>query len=251
MEEVNKTDIEEAFKPEEKTLAQAFDEQEAFKAPAESSTEKEEEAPASQGAEDASSNTADEENTPYHKRWKQREEKLRKEYEAQMEQLKSEHIAKSEETPALAKDLYGDNAEGTKNLMAWKQQIVEEAKAEALRAFKEEKIQYDNAVKQSEAWIDSQLEALKDEGKQFDRNKLLKIVADEGLFDADERWNIKAAYKIYEAMNRSDSEKSNARKRLADSTIAPSKGDTTKKSKVSWEQMRKAGSYPDFEKLGF
>lgn len=244
MEELTKTDIEEAFKSQDKTLAETIDEQEATEAPAESSTEKEE------GTEPSASETADEENTPYHKRWKQREAKLREEYEAEMERLKSELTSKSEPS-AFAKDLYGDNEEGKKNLEDFKRQLVAEAKAEALMAVKQEKLQYENAVKRSEAWIDSQLEALTAEGKSYDKNKLLKIVSDNQLLDAEGNWNIRAAHKIYEAENRPDTEKSQARKQLADTTTARSKGDTSKKSKLSWEQMRKAGTHPDFEAMGF
>jgi len=245
MEEVTKTDIEEAFKSQDKTLAETLDEQEAKVEPAESSTEKEEGAESS-----ASANAADEENTPYHKRWKQREAKLREEYETEMERLKSELSSKSEPS-AFAKDLYGDNEDGKKNLDDWKKQIVSEAKAEALLAVKQEKLQYENAVKRSEAWIDSQLEALTAEGRTYDKNKLLKIVSDNQLLDAEGNWNIRAAYKIYEGENRPDTAKAQARKQLADTTTAPSKGDTSKKSKLSWEQMRKAGTHPDFEAMGF
>ena len=244
MEEVTKTDIEEAFKSQDQTLAEALDEQESKVEPAESSTEK------GEGTEPSASDKADEENTPYHKRWKQREAKLREEYETEMERLKSELTSKSESS-AFAKDLYGDNEDGKKNLDEWKRQIVSEAKAEALMAVKQEKLQYDNAVKRSEAWIDSQLEALTAEGKSYDKNKLLKIVSENQLLDAEGNWNIRAAHKIYEAETRPDTAKSEARKQLADTTTARSKGDTSKKSKLSWEQMRKAGTHPDFEAMGF
>lgn len=245
MEELTKTDIEEAFKSQDKTLAETIDEQEATAEPAESSTEKEEGAGTS-----APADNADEENTPYHKRWKQREAKLREEYETEMERIKAELTSKSEPS-AFARDLYGDDDERKKNLEDFKKQLVAEAKAEALMAVKQEKLQYENAVKRSEAWIDSQLEALTAEGKSYDKNKLLKIVSDNQLLDAEGNWNIRAAHKIYEAENRPDTEKSHARKQLADTTTARSKGDTSKKSKLSWEQMRKAGTHPDFEAMGF
>lgn len=245
-EDLTKDQVEEAFKATDVTLAEALDSQEA-ETPADPSTE---DKPEEEAAPSPAADNGDEENTPFHKRWKQREAKLREEYESQIRAIREE-AQKGQKSPDFAKDIYGDNEEGLKKVLAFEEQILQKAEQRALDRLLSQQREEQAKVHAAEEWLTGELDVLRKEGKQFDQNKLLKIVVDEKLVDTDGNWNLRAAFKLYEAESRPNAAKSVARKQLADSTTVASKGDVSKKPRISWEQMRKAGTHPDFDSLGF
>ena len=172
-----------------------------------------------------------------HPRWKAREEELntlREENEItarELAELKEEVSKKAEpegEVPDWFIELYGDNK------TAWrKYEVHEQEKEQAIEAKLLERQEQTRKKNEDETlkwnkWVDDEISKLQEEGKKFDRNKLIKVMLDYSP-TTNNSFDFQKGYKIYEKLETEDPAKSNARKELADATTKTDK--TEKKSK--------------------
>lgn len=197
-----------------------------------------------------------EEDTPFHKRWEKREEKLRAEMQEEFESYKREldqkiedRTKKESDIPEWFTELYGDNQ------VAWqKYSAHEDARTEAIKKQvleeQENKVQKekDESAKW-ERWVDDEVKKLEDQGLKFDKNELIKTAIDWRPTDEKGNYDLKKAYDILEMKKSKDTsinkEKSDERKRVADTTTKASRGEAPKKDymtpadlrKTSWNQL--------------
>lgn len=181
--------------------------------PAKSQPEKEEkeESPSQEGEddseddEDSDDNTTAEENTPFHKRWAKREQKLKEDFNKKIEDLEGKITTKpAEETdvqmPQWFKTLAGDDeiaqsafkqyqAETTKSQTDLKKQWVEEQKQEIVQQ-KQDAQKWDD-------WVDDEVDRLKAEGKKFKKDDLLNIAVKYTPTGDDGQISLDKAYDIY------------------------------------------------------
>lgn len=270
------------FKPEGETLDQVLDELRIEKEePIQPEPEKEEkdnssdspaeenqkeETQSSEGEkkeEKSSEDTQDAKDEPFHKRWEQQRNKLKREFEEELDSKLQEQSQQFEErlkayrptdqsqqVPNWVKKIYGDSPDGVE---FYKDYLVEE-EAKTLRLKQQIFAESQQAVqlKQKEeekwqGWVSDQLERLTDDGKTFDRNKLLKVASDYKPTDDEGNIDFLKAYELYQKFEASEvnSEKSDARKRLAGATIssAPNTTETTKKTYETPETLRNKSWY--------
>lgn len=210
--------------------------------PAESSTEKETEqetSPASEGEEGGQpSNTPDEDKpVPFHKhpRFKEvisEKNELKDEVNVLKGRLDERETMQGEQpkpVPAWFSKLYGDDNE------AW--QAYSQANAVERKSMKDEiltEIRTDQQTqtevqqktdKEANDYVDSSLEALKADGKKFDKNGLLKVMKEYPTTDSSGNLDFNKGFQLYEKLTeaKKDPEKDKARKELADKTTPESK----------------------------
>lgn len=139
--------------------------------------------------------------------------------------------------PAYWVKLYGDSDDSREAYdlySAEQSQLQERIKSEAIAgasALQEAQAkEHDNAVKQWQGYIEGQLQTLKDSGKQFDRNELLKIVEDYSPRDSKGEYanliSFEKAYDILQLQKASKKDSNDARKDLAARTGADGKEGT-------------------------
>lgn len=190
---------------------------------------------------------------PFHKhpRWIERENELKSLRERDEERAKeiadlkafkeetSKRYESDSEIPDWFKELYGDNK------LAWqKYEQHEKTKEEEIERRVIEKQQ--QATQQAAAetqhwnkWVDDELEKLKAEGNQFDRNELIKTMLDYRPTDENNNFDFKKGFAIYEALkSKEDPAKSIARKQLADATTTSTKGEPAKKDYSTAKDLR-------------
>lgn len=164
----------------------------------------------------------------FNKRWKERIKKADEEWQVKLdaqsklyeEKLRELKPAESQQIPGWVKKIYGDSPEGAdfyKEYLAeeeaktvrLKQQIFDESQQAALQKQKE--------AEKWQGWVEEQLGELKEEGKIFDKNKLMKIATDYMPTDEDGNIDFRKAYALYEKLEipAVNAEKSQARKQLA------------------------------------
>lgn len=185
-----------------------------------------------------------------HPRWIQREKELEelKTREEENARVIAELSAFKEETsrrlgsdtsiPDWFRELYGDNE------TAWKkynehEQAKEAAIEERLIARQEQarKEEQTNVAKWNK-WVDEQVTMLQSEGLKFDRNELIKTMLDYRPTDENNNFDFHKGYKIYEALKgKPDTEHSQARKQLADTTTKVS-GEPRKKDYMTAADLR-------------
>ena len=191
------------------------------------------------------------EDTPYHLRWKKREEKLRsdlqEQFQHEMAQMKADYESKLPKSdvpvPEWFKELYGEN------VTAWQKYLEhEEAKAQEI----EERIfaRSQEIASQQEAetaywskWVDDQVDRLKDEGKSFEKTELLKVMLDYRPTDEKGNFDFDAGFKLYSALKAgrptAEANPKSPRKALADTVTKTGKGETPKKDFISAQDLRR------------
>jgi hypothetical protein len=197
-------------------------------------TEEQEEGsqPHEEESKDESKETA-EDNTPFHKRWKKREEKLRMEYEdrfntlqAELESLKSPKTEEKEGSVNIPSWFIGDE-EAYKDYVSDREAL----KKEAIEAFREQERMEKEAKKKEletyESNYDDQILAIETAtGRDLtdsDKNKLYNFIVnelseDERPLKADGSYNLHAAYRMFRSQYPAE-ETTNQKKKLADMTI--------------------------------
>ena len=195
--------------------------------PAEEKTDEKETPPSAEPAKDEQEK--DENELPFHKhpRWKAMNDENRtlRERLDQVEQRVSNIPEPQQETeiPSWFQSVYGDDPAlysqyqqaNIAERQAIKQEIINEIKAEQNSKSVEEQ--------QINKYIEDQVSTLKDEGNQFDKNELMKVVLDNKLFDDEGRLNFRAGLAILKSTG-SVSKTQQAKKDVAGKT------DTTPKS---------------------
>ena len=174
-----------------------------------------------------------EENIPFHRhpRWIEREQELNelKAKADEFERFKQELAEKrpsDTKVPEWFQELYGDNEVAYRKYEEHERARLEEMEN---RVLQKQEAQRQQALAESQKWdkwVEDQYSKLESEGKQFDKNELAKIMLEMKPTDENNNLDFQAGYKIYEALKgRVDPEKSMARKQLADTATATSKGE--------------------------
>lgn len=217
-----------------------------------SSTEKNQEAETQSSEGDkkedkTSEDTQDVKDEPFHKRWKEQRDKLERDFQVKLEEQSKQFEEKlqaikpvdSIQTPEWVKKIYGESAEGVefyKNFKAEREQELSQFEANILAKQRLEVERSRQEEQRWTGWVKEQLDSLKDDGKTFDQNELMKVATD--YMPTDEEGNISfpKAYAIYERLKASEAqpEKQDARKRLADAATA-SKSNSTEASPKSYQ----------------
>lgn len=183
-------------------------------------------------------NTSDE-NVPFHKhpRWMEREEELkalRESNEAtarELAELKtiaeetSKRLPTDTSIPEWFKELYGENATAWAKYSEHDQKQREEIKREVIEEQQKAAQQTTQEAAKWNKWVDDEIQKLKAEGHQFDRNEFIKTMLDFRPTDETGSFDFKKGITIYEALKAKgeDPAKSHARKELAD-TMTKSSG---------------------------
>lgn len=196
-----------------------------------------------------SEDTQDAKDEPFHKRWEQQRNKLKREFDDELNSKLSEQAQQFEEklqafgkrdqtaqVPGWVKKIYGDSPEGVDFYREWRQEQEQEMQQLKKQIYDESLQKATNEKKEQErwqGWVKSELDDLEGEGKAFDRNKLMKVATDYMPTDEEGNISFSKAYAIYEKLEALEAkpEKLDARKKLADSTIgsSPNTGETKQK----------------------
>lgn len=211
------------------------------------------------GTTPATEDKKNDENVPFHQhpRWKAREtewnqklEAMKHEYEEQMNNLKKtvDEVVKPAQTsiPQWFRDMYGDDvpawtkySEASKNERAQiKSEILNELKAEQSKQTEEAK-KWDN-------WVEKQISSLEDEGKKFDRNKLVKLMSDYRPVDEQGNYDFHKGYELYEKFESLEKKPNNTvRKDIASNSVSDNKGEASPKEYRTPGELRRT-SWPRF-----
>lgn len=200
-------------------------------------------------------NTPHEDTVPFHKhpRWIERESELKTLRET--EEAHAKEIAElraiaettqkkleptSTQIPDWFRELYGDNALAYQKYAEHEQ--VKEADIER-RVLEKQSLAQQQAQEETKRWnkwVDDEIGKLEADGHTFDRNKLIKTMLEYKPTDENNNFDFKAGMKIYEALEgKGDTERSQARKILADTTTKSSiKGEKRAKDFLTAEDLR-------------
>ena len=233
-------------------------------AASESSTEKETETPASEGVK----NTQDDEKLPFHKhpRWKalyNENRNLRKQIEdyasttqkelADLKAKQSQQQPQSISIPDWFNELYGDNPVAWQKFQAHDQQTRNQIKQEILGEIQQrEQVAQQESLKWN-TWVDEALTTLGEEiglnlaegttdSPNSTRNEILKIALDYQPTDNNGMVDLKKAYLIWKQTKGSQpSEKTEAKKKVADIAGTRSKGEAKERGFVTPKELRNKG----------
>lgn len=225
--------------------------------PTESSSEDNQDGdePSQEGGEeskgDSDENTLDEKPEPFHKhpRWQQ----MRTENEdlkATLDELKTrvdegEKAQSPIEMPDWAAKAFGTDEVGKQIYQGFinqgksdREQIREEILAEQ----EELATQQQQEQKKWDNWADEGIETLKENGKDFDRNELIKVAIEYQPTDDEGNISLDKAYAILsmqKAQKEADGKgKNNARKKLASSTVSNNQGEPTPSNQIDPKELR-------------
>lgn len=204
-------------------------------------------------------NTPDEKKLDFHEhpRFKElvaeknAEREARKALAEEMAQLKSEldswkQTQQSESNvPDWFKSIYGDNPEAYKLHQQHERDLVQQAKAEALKEIESSKTRQIEEEQAANKWLDDSIAELQNQGLKFERNKLMKIALEYSPTDEQGNLSLKKAYSIYEKLEAAEGgEKQAARKQLA-SVVAPDTSNASdgKKNYLTADDIRKMGGW--------
>lgn len=182
-----------------------------------------------------------------HPRWIKREEELntlKEENEVNAKELAElkDKVSKKDETtgeiPSWFSELYGDNKTAWQKHQAHTKVEKEEWKKEVLAEQTQVRKQTDEEAQKWDKWVNDEVQNLKDEGKVFDRNKLLKVMTDYKPTSDDKGLDFQKGFKIYEMQEAEDPSKTNARKELADATTKTTKGEKKSDENKTFKDLR-------------
>lgn len=211
-------------------------------------------------------NTPDE-NVPFHKhpRWKEMHDRNKamdaelqalRQFREEQEKRAQEAEAKRDhsQTPKIPKwfsDIHGSNLDAWQEYMAGAAEQRKGAVEEALRIMEEKQRGEQESQKAAQAYVDNQLKSLKESGKDFDQNELLKIVSDYRPINEQGQWDFEKAYEILSLKKSMEAKgKSTARKNLAASTMTGGRVQETDKGEVpDITELRKAGGFRAWKNL--
>lgn len=193
-----------------------------------------------------------EKEVPFHEhpRWKQREEELKTLREAEeahareIEELKAfREESKTSKTTAIPdwfKELYGDNEVAWAKYSEHDRVQRDDIKREVLQEQELLRQRQTDEANRWNKWVDDQITKLQADGKQFDRNKLIKTMLEYRPTDDNNNFDFEKGYRIYEALEQkeADPQKSQERKQLADIVTATTKGDKKSKDFLTAHDLR-------------
>lgn len=209
-----------------------------------------EESPSSQGESQQENNTEHEEKLPFHKhpRWKAKQqeiESLKKSvdellpFREEVQRLRQEfNQVSSQETtqiPQWFSAMFGDNYEAWKvwelkekeDKVRLKQEIVQEYQAQQAEKQKE--------MDHWDKWIDNELTQLESEGKEFNKNELLKVIDEFKPIDEKGNWDFHKGFELLQMKKQLEkkNDRSQARKQIASLSSSDSSSEEGSKNFVT------------------
>jgi hypothetical protein len=191
----------------------------------------------------------EEEAVPFHKhpRWIERENELEmlRQRDAELEQQLAELTAAREtqvdsQVPDWFSELYGDNLVAWQKYSAAEQARTAEIEQRILARQQEEQMKAQQEAEFYDKWINNEIAKLEDEGLKFDRNELLATMIEYSPTDSQNNLDFRKGFNIYSALQaKPNSEKSDARKQIADSTSVNNGGELPKKDYVTSVEARR------------
>lgn len=202
---------------------------------------------------------------PFHKhpRWIEREEELKvlREFKesattklSKIDEIESRLPGEKTEVPDWFKELYGDNEVAYQKYNEHHQKEVEEIEQSLIERQEKQRLQAQNETTKWNEWVDGEIGKLStstgldfsskkdEEGKESNplRNKLIKTMLDYSPTDSNNNLDFQKGYKIYQVLETKvdNTEKSQARKILADTTLHTSKGEKEKKDYMTPADLR-------------
>ena len=168
--------------------------------PAESQTEKEPETKKEEDKPEEGENTPEEE--PFHKRWEKHAENLKAELEAKHQQDFETYKRELDEKykrpepsdskiPDWFKELYGENETAWQKYEEHEKAKEIEIETRMLHRQEEAKRQTQQETERWNKWVDDEIGKLTAEGKQFDRNELIKTMLDYRPTDESNNFDFK------------------------------------------------------------
>lgn len=198
---------------------------------------------------------------PFHKhpRWKalnEENQQLKETVEQQNERLKKleEKPIKPNESEEKIPDwftkTYGDDPEEWAKYKNMSTEMKKQVKDEILNEIKQAETSEKETVTKWEKWIDSNLQALEDDGKIFDRNELLKVLDEYRPTDSKGNLDFNKAYEILALKKQKDDEeqkkKNEAKKKVAAQTIDNGKPINNSKESFKTPADLRGKSFHDF-----
>lgn len=152
----------------------------------------------------------------------------------------------SEEMAGWFKELYGDSEEVKTAWKIYNQQTLQErerVKREILAEFESKEIKAKQEDEKWNNWVNNEVERLEDEGENFDRNKLLKIMKDyrpttEDGSSLDFNKGLDLYKKIYNNDNADDKNKNTIKKKIADTTTDSTKNNKNEHPFLTQKELR-------------
>ena len=162
-----------------------------------------------------------------------------KDFREQVEQrFTQQESPKEQKSPDWLQEGFGENENIQKKFQEYEKTLEDRIVTRLYNETRETQLRQEQATKKADEFISSQLQTLKDEGKTFDRNELLKVAMDFRPSDEQGNIDLHRAYSIMETMRPKDQEKSKARKEIADQTTSSSKGESSPKDYVTSNDLR-------------
>jgi len=156
-------------------------------------------------------------------RYKTELDKLREDVESKFSEIKDSHSEIKTDIPDWFTELYGENETAWKKYQTYDKKTRDDLKAEIKAEFESTRKLQEDSVKKQDSWIDGQITSLKEDGVQFDKNELMKVMYDNSqpgslynVFDKDGNLDFKKGIEIMSLLKKKDPEKSKARKEIAD-----------------------------------
>lgn len=192
------------------------------------------------------------ENSPFHKRWKAREENLKREMQEDFDrkleefrqsvQTEAPHSGEGNvEIPEWFQDAYGDNPNIWEKFNKYEQARKDEIKRELVQE-QAAAIQAQQAESAHwEGWVESEIDRLASEGKEFDRNELIQTILKYKPTNEENNFDFDAGFEIYQALHPTkqvNPAKSQARKQLADTATASAGGEKPVKDYMTSNDLR-------------
>lgn len=193
-----------------------------------------------------SNNIETEENVPFHKHprfqeltkenrelkeWKEKADQQISELNNKLTTLSTPVKNEVEPIPEWFKASIGDDVNSWKEYQEKNKQERENIKREIITSIRQEEEQKQNAVKEQEKWVSNQLKILRDEGHEFDSNKLIKLMLEYSPVDIKGNYDFHKGISLYEKFygeeNKKKVEKEKAniqeKKNIAEITTKPTK----------------------------
>jgi len=194
-------------------------------------------------------NTPEDDNVPFHRhpRWKQLYAE-KKELESKVNELTEkldsglkevkQSIPQQTTVPEWFREAFGDNAE----LYAKYRKQNESEREEIKKEIREEMSKQSNEDRKWEDWVKTQLDTLKGDGEDFDRNELMKFASDYTVVGEDGNIDFRKALDLMRKVKGNpESETAKAKRKLVSVNSAKGDSEPSKKDFFTPADLRKKG----------
>lgn len=172
--------------------------------------------------------------------------------ESQMQKFSEQ--TDDEQIPPWFIETYGDDKDLWKKMKSgFVDKIKADIKAEIINESRQEKEQAEADIKHWDQWVEDQILILKEEGHDFDENKLKKLVVKTPLIDKDGNLDFRKVllehYPVWYPKKSTVNKEVEAQKEVADMTMEDSKGSTEKDEGVQSQKSLRAKSFQDLARM--